>query len=147
MDEAVILSNDVASTYLSGLHPFNIVPPPLNLIFSRDFLTTSYGCISMGLLWQSKDSAQRLRFIFPTYDINPGMPTRPGDPGYLLSCRQEMIDNSWWSVFSRVQDKPARWAYFGEYHFHLAGQMSSEDFSKQREQVSIYKRTSIDISS
>jgi hypothetical protein len=86
----------------------------------------------MGLLWVSKSKRNPLRVMMPTYEVNPEMPHAPGEPGILLSCREEMCKNGPWTLFVKVEGlKAVRWDYAGEYVSQTVGKMSKEDFQSQ----------------
>jgi len=86
----------------------------------------------MGLLWVSKSKRNPLRVMMPTYEVNPEMPRAPGEPGILLSCREEMCKNGPWTLFVKVGGiKAVRWNYAGEYVSQTVGRMSKEDFHSQ----------------
>lgn len=86
----------------------------------------------MTLLAKSTDQSRD--FIFPTPEMNPQMPTSPGQPGLLLSCRRGMLELTC-TMFSRTIPKPARWEYMGEYESELAGQLSPSAFKQQTQAV------------
>ncbi|KAF8161642.1 hypothetical protein B0H34DRAFT_796394 [Crassisporium funariophilum] len=69
---------------------FHISPSPRALRLSRKCLSQKYGLPKMGLLWVSQNKDHRL--LLPTYHLNPQMPREPGEPGLLLSCRDEFCD-------------------------------------------------------
>jgi hypothetical protein len=84
------------------------------------------------LLWVSKSKHNPLRVIMPTYEVNPEMPRAPGEPGILLSCREEMCKDGPWTLFVKVEGlKDVRWDYAGEYTCRTVGKMSKEDFQLQ----------------
>jgi hypothetical protein len=128
----MMLSDETISRCLKDIVPFNIKPDPPSLLISRHFLTDTYGGSPMTLLATSKSGQ---RFIFPTPDVNPDMPTSPGNPGLLFSCRKGMVGFTW-SLFSRNQTNPtARWEYLGEYQNTVCGVLPSEEFARQRQKV------------
>jgi len=86
----------------------------------------------MGFLWVSKSKRNPLRIMIPTYEVNPEMPRAPGEPGILLSCREEMCKGGPWTLFVKVEGlKKARWDYAGEYTCQTVGKMSKEEFQAQ----------------
>ena len=86
----------------------------------------------MGFLWVSKSKRNPLRIMMPTYEVNPEMPRAPGEPGILLSYREEMCKDGPWTLFVKVEGlKESRWDYAGEYISEAVGKMSKEDFQSQ----------------
>jgi hypothetical protein len=82
----------------------------------------------------SKSKSNPLRIIMPTYELNPDMPWAPGEPGILLSYREEMCKDGPWTLFVKVEgqkQKGVRWDYAGEYNSQIAGKMTKEEFQSQ----------------
>ncbi|KAF9461887.1 hypothetical protein BDZ94DRAFT_1323092 [Collybia nuda] len=126
--EALRLPDATVSEYLKGCARLPINPAPKKLLVSRQFIGEMYGGSQFTLLATSTDKSRN--FIFPTPDINPDMPTIPGNPGLLLSCRREMTQVIC-TLFSRNETKPARWEYIGEYESRLLRQLSALEFTQQ----------------
>jgi hypothetical protein len=118
--------------YLGSTKVFPIFPPPVAVRVSRPALSEAYNLPGMGLLWVSKSKRNPLRIMMPTYEVNPEMPRAPGEPGILLSCREEMCKNGPWTLFVKVEGlKTARWDYAGEYTSQTVDKMSKEEFQSQ----------------
>jgi hypothetical protein len=97
--DIMVPSEEAVSRCLKDIKPLNVKPDRLSLLVSRQFLTDMYGVSPMSLLATSKSGR---RLIFPTPDVNPDMPTSPGNPGLLSSCRKGIVEFTW-SLFSRNQ--------------------------------------------
>jgi len=75
--------------------------------------------------------------VFPKFDVNPSMPSAPGEPGLVYASRHEILKDPPWSVFFKDRTmKKAVWKYLGEYESKLCGKMSPELFRSQRPVVS-----------
>ncbi|RDB20731.1 hypothetical protein Hypma_012181 [Hypsizygus marmoreus] len=133
-DEALVLSSDRVSHFLKGATTLNIAPVPPSFLSSRQFIGETYGGSPQVFMADSRDRTRH--FVFPTPDINPEMPTSPGEAGLLLSCRREMLQHTC-TAFARIQLNPAQWIYLGQYHSILAGHLSGSEFGGQRETVKI----------
>ena len=127
-----MLIETAASRFLSGFVPFCINPAPPMLAVPRMFLVKEYHAPSGTLLQEGK--AGWRNFLFPTLDINPQMPKFPGAPGLLLSPRQELLKSTW-TLFTRLPGRPTKWEYLGQYQCSCVGQLSSAEFSSQRQMV------------
>ncbi|KAF5354768.1 hypothetical protein D9756_005740 [Leucocoprinus leucothites] len=134
--KAFMLTTAQLTKFTSEMDRFPIEPPPVECKFPRQLLTEMFGTSTMSLLWESQpESPRKLRFIFPTFDVNPYMPSVPGGAGLLLSCREEMTEHTF-SLFIRVETKPrARWVYAGEYESRHVGNLEGEAFQDQNEKV------------
>jgi len=89
-DGGWLLRPSQVANYLGSTKAFPIFPPPVVVRVSRPALSEAYKLPGMGLLWVSKSKNNPLRVMMPTYEHNPEMPRAPGEPGILLSCREEM---------------------------------------------------------
>ncbi|KAF9461886.1 hypothetical protein BDZ94DRAFT_1323091 [Collybia nuda] len=127
-DDALRLTHESVAKYLQGFPHLNIKPTPVSHYFSRKLIWKAYGGSMITLLSRSTDQSRD--FIFPTPDSNPHMPTTPGYPGLLLSCRRDMTEYIC-TMFSRAFLKPAQWEYMGEYRSQLAGQLTPYTFRQQ----------------
>ncbi|KAF8890309.1 hypothetical protein CPB84DRAFT_1785050 [Gymnopilus junonius] len=124
------------SMYLRDAHAFLIQPPPLSVQVSRKALSEEYGLPGMGFLWKSKKKNLPLKFLLPTIGLNPEMPHSPGEPGLLLSCREEMCKDGPWTLFIKANgSKKVRLNYAGEYTCKKVGKMTKEEFSAQDQAV------------
>lgn len=103
---------------------------------SRKALKEEYGLPLVGLLWNPEDKPYR--FLLPTNDVNPQMPRRPGEPGLLLTCRDELWKTrGTWSLFIKIPGlKVVRMNYAGEYTCRVVGEMTAGDFAAQNSSVS-----------
>ncbi|KAI0310563.1 hypothetical protein OF83DRAFT_1178414 [Amylostereum chailletii] len=98
---------------------------PPNTSVSRPFLTGTYSCAARQLLGQigaSKNvpSGEVRHMIWPEMAPNPGLPRARGQPGTVVSSREDMDDLVWRGVkmtlWVKVEgDEKPRWSYFGEY--------------------------------
>jgi hypothetical protein len=134
-EEAIILPKALLTDHLKNGFSIEIDPPPSYTPYPRRFLNWAYGVNIIHFLCGSRDGDRN--FMMPTPDVNPHMPGAPGDSGLLLTGRDEMLDKVW-SLFSRVQESPAKWLYMGEYQNFNVGTLPSEEFSKQREKVRVF---------
>ncbi|CAA7263060.1 unnamed protein product [Cyclocybe aegerita] len=124
------LSKRQVSKHLEGAKRPTIFPPPVPVRVSRKALTEKYGLAGRTLLWISKDKTHR--FLLPTSDLNPEAPRKPGEPGLLLSCREEMCKGGPWTLFIQVPGgKLVRYDYAGEYTCHVVGAMTADEFTGQ----------------
>ena len=139
-----VLNPERAAHVLSGIPSFAITPPAHDLRLPRQFLTNTFGLPMMGFIWDTrkkKDGTKKIpgrnfQFLTATYQLNPNMPSHPGGPGLLLSCRKAML-GSVWSLFAPVRgEKMARWNYLGEYKPEEAGTLTHDEFQSQTTAVS-----------
>lgn len=119
--------------YLAIASIFTINPQAPPTVFWRLFIHKVHGGNPQAFVTRSRDGSRR--FIFPMKVVNPHMPTYPGHPGLLLSGRHEMLQGTW-TAFHRVQTRPSRYRYLGEYRHTLAGPLLSEEFSRQEHTAS-----------
>ncbi|KAJ3518284.1 hypothetical protein NMY22_g13753 [Coprinellus aureogranulatus] len=119
--------------HLASTSTLKVHPDPLSLKLPRKMLNAVYGAGPQCLLWQTPAekrtaSGKIHRFLMPTFDTNPYMPTAPGEPGLLLCGRTELLDGTW-SLFIRFHcSEGQRWNYAGEYSSELVGVLSAQDF-------------------
>jgi len=76
--------------------------------------------------------------MIPTYATNPDMPRAAGEPGLLLSCRDEMCKDGPWTLFVKTEggsSKKVKWTYAGEYMCTVVGSLSNDEFISQSEAV------------
>lgn len=72
------------------------------------------------------------RVVFPRLDLNPNIPSRPGEPGLIFASRHEILENPPWTLFVKLRNEtPAVWLYLGEYKCTLSGKMTAEQFAGQ----------------
>jgi hypothetical protein len=84
---------------------------------------------------------KKRRIVFPMFDMNPSMPSAPGEPGLVYASRHEILEHPPWTLFSKdAAAKKAVWRYLGEYENELCGEMSPEMFRNQQLVVSQYLR-------
>ena len=118
------------SKYLEGVKDFPIHPPPIPVRVSRQALNRTYGITIMGLLWKSKSGAYK--FLFPTNDVNPHMPRKPGQSGIIYSYRHSMCDDGPWTLFAQVKVGTLfRKEYLGDYIFVTVGSLTPEEFTNE----------------
>lgn len=134
-----VLNPERAAHVLSGIPSYAINPPAHDLRLPRQFLTNTFGLPMMGFIWDTrgkKDEKKKIpgrnfQFLTATYQLNPNMPSYPGGPGLLLSCRKAML-GSVWSLFAPVRsEKMARWNYLGQYTPEEAGTLTRDEFQSQ----------------
>ncbi|KAI0310266.1 hypothetical protein OF83DRAFT_1088484 [Amylostereum chailletii] len=114
------------STRVAAIPSFiipTLTPPPTPV--SRPFLTETYSCAARQLLGQitaSKNvpSGEIRHMIWPEMAPNPGLPRARGQPGTVVSMREDMDDLARRGVnmtlWVKVEgDGKPRWLYFGEY--------------------------------
>lgn len=85
--------------------------------------------------------AKKRRIVYPVLDMNPAMPTVPGEPGLIYASRHEILENPPWTLFCKELNvkKKVVWRYLGEYEGELCGMMSPELFNSQEPKVSQHK--------
>ncbi|TFK21945.1 hypothetical protein FA15DRAFT_672077 [Coprinopsis marcescibilis] len=130
---ALNLKKETVHQYLEGV-PSHVIQSPSELCLSRHMLNKSYRCITQGLLWEKGPH----KFLFPTYNVNPLMPTAPGEPGLMLSARTETTRDTWTLFIKLINHSKARWNYAGEYRGETVGALTPEEFAEQPIEV---KRT------
>ena len=136
-DESFTLDESETSMYLSDSQIFHVRPPPLDVQVSRKALTEKYRLPGMGFLWKSKNQNRPLKFMLPELSLNPDMPRLPGEPGLLLSCREEMLEDGPWTLFIKVNfQKKVRLNYAGEYTCTKVGTLTKYEFTAQDKAVS-----------
>ncbi|TFK24246.1 hypothetical protein FA15DRAFT_592782 [Coprinopsis marcescibilis] len=69
-------------------------------------------------------------FMFLCGDIQSRAPEMPGHVGLWYSCGYDYFDAPM-RVITRVQDKPARWQYQGQYHVEYSKPLTREEWSMQ----------------
>jgi len=125
----------MVSKYLAGTASFPINPPPIPVVVARYALNHVFGLTIMGLTWVSGD--KKHHFLTPQLAVNPDMPSAPGAPGLLLSCREELWTQGPWDLFIKADTKKhVRLDYAGRYKAHLAGTMTADEFSAHKFSVS-----------
>ncbi|KDQ56256.1 hypothetical protein JAAARDRAFT_306417 [Jaapia argillacea MUCL 33604] len=77
------------------------------------------------------------RVLFPNDDMNPCLPSNPGEPGMVFANRFEILDGESWTVFRKVEkSKPVLWVMDGEYVFtQCEAPLSGEEFGRQSDVV------------
>ncbi|KAG6815329.1 hypothetical protein H0H93_010117, partial [Arthromyces matolae] len=126
--EKLILGQSGPERFLQGATILTIDPKPLPTTFTRKFLNEVHGGSIIDGITYSKDES-RLFFFFAA-EVNPWMPTSPGNPGLLLTFRKAMLKQPV-TLAIRVQGKPKEWMYFGEYSYTIVGQMTGQKFAQQ----------------
>ncbi|KAF8957574.1 hypothetical protein BDZ97DRAFT_1762834 [Flammula alnicola] len=130
------LPQSVADMYLQGAKALEISPPPLDLEVPRKFLRLAYGGSDQHFLQfiQAGKNPSRTglrRLVWPMLDLNPSMPSSPGEPGLVFASRHEILSNPPWTVFCKRSNAKALWLYLGEYENVLGGKMTAEQFRSQ----------------
>jgi hypothetical protein len=92
--------------YLQGAQTLEIYPPPLDLEVPRKFLRESYGGSDQQFLQFTKPEMNPFgpfirRLVFPELNLNPSMPSQPGDPGLVFASRHEILSNPPWMLFCK----------------------------------------------
>ncbi|KDR75435.1 hypothetical protein GALMADRAFT_249491 [Galerina marginata CBS 339.88] len=124
---------DMAKFYLKSSSTLTITPPPLDLDVPRAFLRVTYGGSDQHWLQfipasRNPSGPHQRRIVFPKQELNPAMPTAPGEPGLIFASRHEILSNPPWMVFRKGPKAPAVWRYLGEYECVLCGTMTAEQF-------------------
>ncbi|KDR85964.1 hypothetical protein GALMADRAFT_219022 [Galerina marginata CBS 339.88] len=139
-DDAIALLDATARRYLQSASFLKITPSPMNLEVPRKFLRLAYGgCDQQFLQYiqftENKKGTSGLvkkRIVFPQLNLNPVMPTRPGEPGLIFASRHEILSNPPWSLFCKLSNgSPAVWLYLGDYESVLCGKMTAAQFQSQ----------------
>jgi hypothetical protein len=139
-----VLPSQVVERYLQGVPDFPIDPRPELFTVTRRFLRETYGGCEQEFTTRfppesnpssTPDNPKPRQVMYPLPQFNPSMPRGPGRSGVLFATRREMLHDPPWTVFGRVNAKPALWEYLGEYHNTLVGTISGEQFCAQKKQV------------
>ncbi|PPQ75509.1 hypothetical protein CVT26_015841, partial [Gymnopilus dilepis] len=139
--------DEMRAAHLRSAAPLHIVPPPHDFQVPRTFLRLAYG--GSDQQWVQQITAEKnpsgafsRRLVFPKVELNPAMPTVPGEAGLIFSSRHDILFDPPWSVFHRVggpssskKKGPVVWKYLGDYECVLVGQMTGEQFSALTEEV------------
>ncbi|TFK21095.1 hypothetical protein FA15DRAFT_672877 [Coprinopsis marcescibilis] len=132
------LPSSITSAALNAIPALAIDPPPNAAPVSRVFLRQVYGGSQQALIQkviESRNPSERkLRMLaFPHPDMNPAMPSAPGQPGLLYASRPEFLQESPWTMFRRWENEKKKlvWLYLGEYETAAGGRMSGEWFREQ----------------
>ncbi|KAF8182322.1 hypothetical protein BJ912DRAFT_1145231 [Pholiota molesta] len=130
------LPQSVADMYLQGAQTLEIYPPPLDLEVPRKFLRESYGGSDQQFLQFTKPEMNPFgpfirRLVFPELNLNPSMPSQPGDPGLVFASRHEILSNPPWTLFCKRVKVKAIWWDLGEYECVRVGTMTADDFKAQ----------------
>lgn len=139
-DEAFTLPLSIISSYLKDCAPLAISSPETSSV-PRRLISLAYGGNGQQLLQYIRaplnpSGPKKRRMVFPMLNMNPAMPTRPGEPGLLFASRHEILYNAPWSLFCRsMVGKEPRWRYLGEFNSVLCGKMTTEQFRAQKQAV------------
>jgi hypothetical protein len=143
-NEAIVLPRETVAKHLKGAIALVLDPTPNLFKFPRRFLRMSYGGSDqhfIAFISPDKNPSStpanpiRRRMVFPMPEVNPDMPNQPGAPGLILCSIPDLVENSPWSLFRRVQPSPACWEYMGSYKNTVSAKMTGEEFTKQRPEV------------
>lgn len=78
--------------------------------------------------------------LFPFFEENPDLPVNPGDPGIILTAREDMLEIQPVSIFINYKGRgktPSLWLYAGNYALENVQNLTGEQFSRLPEQVSL----------
>ena len=131
------LPTSTIKEYIGTSKRLTINPPPLDLEVPRTFLRLAYGGSDQHFLQfipkeKNPSGPHRRRIVFPMLDMNPAMPSEPGEPGLVFASRHEILSNPPWSLFCKhSKSAPAVWRYLGDYENTLCGTMTAEEFKAQ----------------
>ncbi|KAF9481104.1 hypothetical protein BDN70DRAFT_876706 [Pholiota conissans] len=131
--EAFSIPKTIVEKYLQKAETFNITPPPLEFGVSRPFLGATYGGSFLRFMQSMKvdrnpSGAFIREAIFPQSHLNPHLPSQPGQPGFIISSRSEVLSHSRLSLFCKDN---GGWWYRGEYKGERVGSMTGELFGSQ----------------
>ncbi|KDR85968.1 hypothetical protein GALMADRAFT_235162 [Galerina marginata CBS 339.88] len=134
--DVCILPDATVRQYLQSAKTLKITPPPLDLQVPRMFLRLAYGGSDQHFVQyihsdMNPSGPVQRRIVFPMLDMNPAMPSRPGEPGLVFASRHEILENPPWTLFCKPSPSPAVWLYLGEYESALCGKMTAEQFKSQ----------------
>ncbi|KAJ7754167.1 hypothetical protein DFH07DRAFT_823269 [Mycena maculata] len=138
-DTPARLPEDVVVAFIGLARALKIKPPPDEALhFPRGKLVTYIGFRPQDLLFRLRKVATLpARYvardvICGTREINPYLPTRPGEPGLMCSVRKRMANGAPWSMFLRRKaHNRAVWLYAGEYVFVHVGALTAAQFKDQ----------------
>ncbi|KAF5377709.1 hypothetical protein D9757_009351 [Collybiopsis confluens] len=125
---------------LYSIPRFEIVPrQDVNFQFTSRFLKSRYKPNTDFLkdfmdIEESEDNPYNLpddrSILFPNAGLNPNLPSKPGNPGILLTSRNQILKSQPLTVFTMQADNPGFWVYAGEYRLENAGELSMIQFKQ-----------------
>ncbi|KAJ3832753.1 hypothetical protein F5878DRAFT_634335 [Lentinula raphanica] len=135
---------EAVSGFLRDTPSFRIDPiPDLNFRVARLLLGQKYKVSTGSFLAIIKpdlnpsstpDNPHARSIIFPFYEENPDLPTRPGEPGIMLTKRTDILASMPVTVFINHAGRgksPSVWLYTGEYTLKKIAEMTGDQFSRQ----------------
>ncbi|KAJ3772835.1 hypothetical protein FB446DRAFT_735282 [Lentinula raphanica] len=135
---------EAVSGFLRDTPSFRIDPSPdLNFRVARLLLGQKYKVSTGSFLAIIKpdlnpsstpDNPHARSIIFPFYEENPDLPTRPGEPGIMLTKRTDILASMPVTVFINHAGRgksPSVWLYTGEYTLKKIAEMTGDQFSRQ----------------
>jgi len=133
------LTPDQPEYYLQSAPSYQILPPPLTTEIKRVPFAAHYGGSSYHFLQYLKNPSGHVkrRLVFPLPEMNPAVPSAPGEPGLIYASRHEILQNPPWSLFIKREPAIAIWTYVGDYEGELCGVMNAKMFMAQSEMVKI----------
>ncbi|KAF5381139.1 hypothetical protein D9757_009410 [Collybiopsis confluens] len=133
---------------LYSIPRFEIVPgrQDVNFQFASRFLKSRYKPNTDFLkdfmdIEESEDNPYNLpddrSILFPNAGLNPNLPSKPGNPGNLLTSRNQILKSQPLTVFTMQANDPGVWVYAGEYRLENAGELSMIQFKQLPAEIDI----------
>ncbi|KAJ7689956.1 hypothetical protein B0H17DRAFT_599853 [Mycena rosella] len=134
--EAFTVPQNFIDVHLNNTPKLEINPVSLVVLYvSRAFLREEYGGSDQQFIQRFRctdDTNTGRALVFPQADLNPFLPSRPGEPGLIFTLRREIADGEPWALFCK--DHPsatAVWRYMGNYRNSPLGQSTAKQFQSQ----------------
>lgn len=133
------LHNSVNS-YLKSARTLKIHPPHLDARIKRVPFARSYGGNPQHFLQyipaeNNPSGRVKRRVIFPQPEMNPSVPSSPGEPGLIFASRHEILKNPPWTLFVKCNPRVAVWTYMGEYESVICGRLEADKFGALSDKV------------
>ncbi|KAE9403822.1 hypothetical protein BT96DRAFT_451365 [Gymnopus androsaceus JB14] len=88
---------------------------------------------------RNPSSTVKRSILFPFYDENPDLPANPGEPGLILTAREDILEIQPVTIFinynGRKSKSPSVWLYCGEYILEIAQSLTGDQFSRLPEKT------------
>ncbi len=69
------------------------------------------------------------------FEMNPSVPSSPGEPGLVFASRHEILKDPPWTLFVKRVPSVAVWTYMGEYESVICGRLEAEQFCALSDKV------------
>ena len=127
-------------SYLKSARTLKIHPPPLDTRIKRVPFAGHYGGCSQHFLQyisplKNPSGPVKRKMVFPQPDMNPTVPSSPGEPGLIFASRHEILEDPPWTLFVKCIPKMTVWTYMGEYESVICGRLEAEKFRALSDKV------------